>query len=228
MALLTVRITSEDGTVRELKLEPGAQIEVAEGDKVEILDSEGRPIEILADGDNVIVTIMAEQQQTVIIDGIVRGGGGAEEEEFIFENLALYIEDETGSSISFFDPDTEELTVVASIEDLLAGISTAAGEAGDPQGTFGSSPEAITNDPNLTDPLGTPTQDPPIAINFEPDPTQTDAVAEGTADPVVGILSVFADGADGEGNLTTDDSVEGGFIRVTAFVDTAPTGSPWC
>ncbi|MCH7889627.1 MAG: hypothetical protein IIA00_10180 [Proteobacteria bacterium] len=108
MALLTVRITSEDGTVRELKLEPGTEIEVAEGDKVEILDSEGRPIEILADGDNVIVTIVAEQQQTVIIDGIVRGGG-EEEEEFIFENLALYIEDETGSSIAYFDPDTEEV-----------------------------------------------------------------------------------------------------------------------
>ena len=73
---------------------------------------------------------MAEQQQTVIIDGIVRGGGAEEEEEFIFENLALYIEGETDSSIAYFDPDTEEVTVVASIEDLLAGISTAAGDDG--------------------------------------------------------------------------------------------------
>ena len=78
---------------------------------------------------------MAEAQQTVIIDGIVRGGAEEEEEEeeeeeFIFENLALYIEDETDSSIAYFDPDTEEVTVIASIEDLLAGISTAAGDDG--------------------------------------------------------------------------------------------------
>ena len=115
MALLTVRITSEDGTVRELEIEPGTLIEVDEGDKVEVLDSEGRPIEILAEGDNVILTILAEVQQTVIIDGIVRGGGGEVEEEFIFENLALYIENETGSSIAFFDPEIDETTVVASI-----------------------------------------------------------------------------------------------------------------
>ena len=51
---------------------------------------EGRPIEILADGDDVIVTIVAEQQQTVIIDGIVRGGGAEEEQEFIFENFEFH------------------------------------------------------------------------------------------------------------------------------------------
>ncbi|MCH8990405.1 MAG: hypothetical protein IIA44_01455, partial [Acidobacteria bacterium] len=179
MALLTVRITSEDGTVRELKLEPGALIEVSEGDKVEIIDSDGRPIEILADGDNVIVTIVAEVQQTVIIDGIVRGGGGEEEEEFIFENLALYIEDETGSSIAFFDPETEETTVVASIEDLLAGISTAAGDAGAPQGTFGASPEAFANAPILGDPLGVPGQDPPLGGGPTSEADQSDIVAEG-------------------------------------------------
>ena len=227
MALLTVRITSEDGTVRELKLEPGAQIEVAEGDKVEILDSEGRPIEILADGDDVIVTIVAEAQQTVIIDGIVRGGGAAEEEEFIFEDLALYIEDETGSSIAFFDPDTEEVTVVASIEDLLAGISTAAGGTGGAEGTFGFSPEAVQNIANLGDGPGIPGQDPPIAINFVPPVDQTDAPPDDPDEPIVsGVLFVSASGSDGEGNLTADDALEGGFIRVVASVDIAPVGTP--
>ena len=227
MALLTVRITSEDGTVRELKLGPGAQIEVAEGDKVEILDSEGRPIEILADGDDVIVTIVAEAQQTVIIDGIVRGGGAAEEEEFIFEDLALYIEDETGSSIAFFDPDTEEVTVVASIEDLLAGISTAAGGTGGAEGTFGFSPEAVQNIANLGDGPGIPGQDPPIAINFVPPVDQTDAPPDDPDEPIVsGVLFVSASGSDGEGNLTADDALEGGFIRVVASVDIAPVGTP--
>ena len=228
MALLTVRITSEDGTVRELELEPGAQIEVAEGDKVEILDSEGRPIEILADGDDVIVTIVAEAQQTVIIDGIVRGGGAAEEEEFIFENLALYIEDETGSSIAFFDPDTEEVTVVASIEDLLAGISTAAGDTGGTEGTFGPSPEAVQNIANLGEGPGIPGQDPPIAINFVPEADQSDIADEEAPppEPISGILFVSASGSDGEGNLTADDALEGQFIRVVASVDIAPVGTP--
>ena len=232
MALLTVRITSEDGTVRELKLEPGAQIEVAEGDKVEVLDSEGRPIEISVDEDNennVKVTIVAEQQQTVIIDGIVRGGG-AEAEEFIFENLALYIEDETGSSIAFFDPDIEEVTVVASIEDLLAGISTAAGDGGDgTQGTFGFSPEAVQNIPNLGDGPGIPGQDPPIAINFVPEADQSDIAEEEEAappEPISGVVFITASGADGEGNLTAEDALEGQFIRVVASVDIAPVGTP--
>ena len=99
---LTVRIITRDAQsderVNEMQLEPGAKVPVSEGDWVEIIDSEGRTIEIIADGDDVVVTI-PEPDQVVVTDGISRNDG-AEEETYTFENLALYIEDETDSSIA--------------------------------------------------------------------------------------------------------------------------------
>ena len=179
---LTVQITSADGTVQELQLEPGAEIQISAGDSIAIVDSQGQPIEIAVDDDNennVIVTILAPQgQQQVIIDGIVYGGAAGEDETFIFTDLALYIEDEDiASSISYVDPDTEELTVIADIEELLAGISTAAGGAEVGSGfTAGIEPDA--NDPNLTDPLGVPPQDPPLEGPDIGGTEQADIVAE--------------------------------------------------
>lgn len=127
---LTVRITTHDAQgneqVNEMQLEPGAQVPVSEGDGVEIIDSEGWPTGIVVKGDDVVVTILPETQLVVIIDGVTYGVG---QHAATFENLARYIEDdEVDSSISFMDPATEELTVVTSIEDLLAGINTATGD----------------------------------------------------------------------------------------------------
>ena len=63
---LTVRITTHDAQgneqVNEMQLEPGAQVPVSEGDRVEIIDSEGWPIGIVAVGDNVVVTILSPAQ----------------------------------------------------------------------------------------------------------------------------------------------------------------------
>ena len=229
---LTVRITSEDGTVQELELESGAEIQISAGDSIEIVDSQGRPIEIAVDDfneNNVIVTILAPQgQQQVIIDGIVYGGAAGEDETFIFTDLALYIEDEDiASSISYIDPDTEELTVIADIEELLAGISTAAGGAEVGAGfTPGIAPDP--NDPNLTDPLGIPPQDPPFEIAGPIDLTQGDVAEEdaaAAAPPVGATVTFTTSGADGEGAITGEDALEGGFIAVTATVNLVPVGS---
>lgn len=146
---LTVRITTHDAQgneqVNEMQLEPGAQVPVSEGDRVEIIDSEGWPIGIVADGDDVVVTILPETQLAVIIDGVTYGVG---QHAATFENLARYIEDEeVDSSISFMDPVTEELTVVTSIEDLLAGINTATGDEVPGQSGFSPGIELEPNDP---------------------------------------------------------------------------------
>ena len=175
---LTVRITSEDGTVQELQLEPGAEIQISAGDSIAIVDSQGRPIEIAVDDDNennVIVTILAPQgQQQVIIDGIVYGGGAGADQTFTFVDLALYVEDEdVASSISFIDPDSEEVTVVAEIEELLAGFSTAAGGTEVGAGfTPGIAPDP--NGPNFANPLGLPPQDPPFGGGEIPGTEQSD------------------------------------------------------
>ena len=127
---LTVRITTHDAQgnerVNEMQLEPGAQVPVSEGDGVEIIDSEGWPIGIAVEGDDVVVSILPETQLVAIIDGVTYGVG---QHAATFENLARYIEDdEVDSSISFIDPVTEKPTAVTSIEDLLAGINTATGD----------------------------------------------------------------------------------------------------
>lgn len=146
---LTVRITTHDAQgneqVNEMQLEPGAQVPVSEGDRVEIIDSEGWPIGIVADGDDVVVTILPETQLAVIIDGVTYGVG---QHAATFENLARHIEDEeVESSISFMDPVTEELTVVTSIEDLLAGKNTATGDEVPGQSGFSPGIELEPNDP---------------------------------------------------------------------------------
>ena len=76
---LTVRITTDDGQVEEIEFEPGAQISVSEGAKVEIVDSDGRPVELIAEGDDVVVTIAAQQLQIVVIDDISYDGSTQEE-----------------------------------------------------------------------------------------------------------------------------------------------------
>ncbi len=150
---LTVRITTHDAQgnerVNEMLLEPGAQVPVSEGDRVEIIDSDGWPIEVVVEGDDVAVSIRPETQLDVIIDGVTYGNGlqGA---AATFENLARYIEDEeVDSSISFMDPVTEELTVVTSIEDLLTIINTAAGDDVPSQSV--SSPGNELEPPDLLD-----------------------------------------------------------------------------
>ena len=164
---LAIRIVAIDDhgneQVSEIELEPGAQLSVPVGAKVEIVDSDGRPIELIADGDDVVVTIPAERLPIVVIDGISHDGS-TQEETYTFENLALYIEDETGSSITYVDPETDEVIEIASIEDLLAGISTAASNDVQIQSTFGASGgEADPNDPSFGDPLGVPAQDAPAS-----------------------------------------------------------------
>ncbi len=148
---LTVRITTQDAQgnewVNEMLLEPGAQVPVSEGDRVEIIDSDGWPIEIVVEGDDVAVSILPDTQLDVIIDGVTYGNG-LQEAAATFENLARYIEDEeVDSSISFMDPVTEELTVVTSIEDLLAGINTATGDEVPGQSGFSPGIELEPNDP---------------------------------------------------------------------------------
>ena len=150
---LAIRIVAIDDhgneQVSEIELEPGAQLSVPVGAKVEIVDSDGRPIELIADGDDVVVTIPAERLPIVVIDGISHDGS-TQEETYTFENLALYIEDETGSSITYVNPETDEVIEIASIEDLLAGISTAASNDVQIQSTFGASGgEADPNDPSF-------------------------------------------------------------------------------
>ena len=93
---------------REVVLEPGATLAVAEGDKIEVIDSAGRPIEIAAEGDDVVVTVLGATGQVVLIDGVRHGG--APDQTFTFENLALYVEDEgIDSSIAYVDPDMSTL-----------------------------------------------------------------------------------------------------------------------
>ena len=239
---LAIRIVSVDDhgdeQVNELKLEPGAQISVPEGAKVEILDSEGRPVEIIADGDDVVVTIPPERHQVLVIDGISRDDR-AEEETYTFENLALYIEDETGSSIAYVDPDTEELTEITSIEDLLEGIGTAAGDEVRVQGTFGASGgEANPNDFSQGDSLGLPAQDTPVSVEVADaerrnpsDPNRLDVAAVATSVTLVNVprvaetteAAVTGDDTNSEGSNTKDDDADGDVTATISAGDGAPT-----
>ncbi len=159
---LKVRITSADGQVKEMVLDPGTTLRILEGDKVEVVDSAGRPFEIAAEGDDVVLTLMGASELSVIIDGVRYGG--APEETYTFENLALYVEDQgIDSSIVYTDAGQGKAVVVASIEDLLTGIATAAA-GGAPQGTFGASPEQVQGEFSQDDPLGVPPQESPAAF----------------------------------------------------------------
>ena len=234
---LKVRITSADGQVKEVVLDPGATLTILQGDKVEVVDSAGRPFEIAAEGDDVVLTLMGTSEQVVIIDGVRYGG--APQETYTFENLALYVEDRgIDSSIVYTDPDAGqgEAVVVASIEDLLTGIGTAAA-GGAPQGTFGASPEPVQLEFSQDDPLAVPPQESPagFAVSLiESGPegevagggadtfvirgqdaveTFTDIIADFEPDDdVLDLTDVFADA--GVGNPALDDHfafVEGDF-----------------
>jgi hypothetical protein len=123
---VVVTVTSANGATRTYAVQDGKSlpaIATAPGDKVQIVDQNSPGVELVMDGDNVTLNWA--------------GGSPA----VSFQNLTLYLT-QGQTEISVVDQDSNSTTNITSLDELLAGFSTAAGGTatggGAPGGGFGN------------------------------------------------------------------------------------------
>ncbi len=184
---VTIRITSANGASQTFTMKDGQAlpaIAVAPGDRIEIVDGDGRGVTLALDGD----------------DAVLAWSDGAEAARFQSLVPALA---EGEVEIRVVDGDSE--TVIASIEDLLAGFSTAAGGASagigpasgfgsdgsiDEQGLEGGGGDPLGLGPPL--PFGIGSQDlvtpPPLQDEESPDPVAGTVAEDANQRPMIGAL----------------------------------------
>jgi VCBS repeat-containing protein len=110
---LVIRISSPDAPSRTYTLADGkslGSIPVARGERVEVVDQDSPGVSLIPDGDDVAL-VWAGGNEAVSLAGLLGFLG------------------EGGADITVVDQDAETVRVISSLEEILAGFSTAAGGA---------------------------------------------------------------------------------------------------